>query len=77
MRVRRAERLHTRLVWHRMDVFISYARRDSADAIVLRDALVNVGYEVFGDWLIKPGEEWAQTITSALAWMISRAAKSA
>lgn len=66
MRVRRAERLHTRLVWHRMDVFISYARRDSADAIVLRDALVNVGYEVFGDWLIKPGEEWAQTITSAL-----------
>lgn len=44
-------------------IFVSYARADVVQARLLRDGLTDAGYDVLGDWSIRPGEDWAESLS--------------
>ncbi|MGV6851852.1 MAG: toll/interleukin-1 receptor domain-containing protein [bacterium] len=48
------------------DYFISYSRKDYHAAKVLSDALVNCGLQTWYDQEMQPGEEWRDSIYSAI-----------
>lgn len=49
------------------DIFLSYAREDSARATQIADALTQAGYDVFWDAEIPPGMSWADFLERKLA----------